>query len=233
MGDHLAALSLAGAVSAALFHRARSGKGQELHLSLFQTGLWMQATDIEVCLVTGLSYSPMGRAVPNPLWNHYEAQDGRWFHLVMLQADRYWSRFCDAIGRPDLAGDERYATVLVRAQHALELIELLDGIFATRPCAEWGAIFDRHDLVWAPVQSVAEVVDDPQARALGAFETIQHRSGKEIRLVRSPVEFTASPASIRRGAPELGEHTEEVLLEHGYTWDDIAALREQGAFGNG
>jgi crotonobetainyl-CoA:carnitine CoA-transferase CaiB-like acyl-CoA transferase len=195
MGDHLAGLSLAGAVSAALFHRERTGEGQELHLSLYQTGMWMMATDIQICLLTGLSYTPTGRAVPNPLWNHYRSKDEKWFHLVMLQADRYWARFCDAIERPDLRADERYGDVVTRAQHSTQLIELFDQIFATRTLAVWAEIFDRFDLVWAPVQSIADVVDDPQARDLEAFETIEHRSGL------------------------------------GYSWEEIAALKEKKAIG--
>ena len=231
MGDHPAGLSLAGAVCAALYHRERTGEGQEIHLSLYQMGLWTMATDIEVCLVTGLGYTPTGRLVPNPLWNHYRAKDGRWFHLVMLQADRYWGRFCEAIERPALAADEQYASVLARAQHALALIEMLDQTFATRPLAEWAERFDRADLVWAPVQSIAEVTQDPQAAALDAFASLTHRTGEEFRLVRSPVEFGATPARIRHGAPELGEHTEAVLLEAGYSWEEIAGLKEKGAIG--
>lgn len=231
MGDHPAGLSLAGAICAALYHRERSGEGQEVHLSLFHAGLWMMATDIEVCLVTGMGAAPVGRAVPNPLWNHYKAKDEKWFHLVMLQPDRYWERFCQAIERPALAKDERYDTVFTRAQHSLELIGLLDTIFATKTRAEWGELFDRYDLVWGPVQSVHEVVGDAQARALGAFAKVPHRTGEEIEVVRSPIEFSATPASIRHAAPELGEHTEEVLLQHGYTWDDIAALKDKGAIG--
>jgi len=224
-------LALAGAVAAALYHRERTGEGQELHLSLFHAGMWMMATDVETCLVTGLGPAPSGRAVPNPLWNHYKAKDGKWFHLVMLQADRFWARFCEAIERPDLLNDERYANVVVRAGNSLELIAVLDEIFATKTLGEWGALFDRFDLVWGPVQSIAEVIRDPQARALGAFATVPHRSGEEIEVLRSPIEFGTTPSSIRRAAPELGEHTEEVLLEHGYTWDDIAALKENGAIG--
>jgi crotonobetainyl-CoA:carnitine CoA-transferase CaiB-like acyl-CoA transferase len=231
MGDHPAGLSLAGAICAALYHRERTGEGQEVHLSLFQAGLWMMATDIEVCLVTGMGSAPTGRLVPNPLWNHYKAKDETWFHLVMLQPDRYWKGFCQAIARPDLESDERYATVFTRAQHSLEFIALLDSIFATKTRAEWGEIFDRFDLVWGPVQSVAEVVRDPQVHALGAFAKVPHRTGQEIEVVRSPIEFGATPASVRHAAPELGEHTEEVLLEHGYTWEDIAALKEKGAIG--
>jgi len=231
MGDHPAGLTLAGAVAAALFHRERTGEGQEIHLSLFHAGMWMMATDIQTYLVTSLAPSPTGRAVPNALWNHYKAKDGNWFHLVMLQPDRYWSAFCQAIGRPELETDERYANVFVRAQNSLEFIALLDEIFATQTRAEWGERFDRHSLVWGPVQTITEVVNDPQARAVDAFAEVPHRSGEAIRLVRSPVEFSATPATIRHAAPELGEHTEEVLLEYGYTWDDIAALKEKGAIG--
>jgi len=229
MGDHPAGLSLAGAIAAALYHRERSGQGQEVHVSLFQAGLWMMATDIQTYLVTGLAPSPNGRLVPNALWNHYKAQDDKWFHLVMLQPDRYWPRFCEAIDRPDLVADERYADVFARAQHGVELIALLDEIFATRPRAEWAERFDRAELVWAPVHNVADAVNDPQAEALEAFATVPHRSGDPIRIVRSPIEFGATPATIRHAAPELGEHTEEVLLAHGYSWDDIAALKEKGA----
>ena len=231
MGDHPAGLTLAGAVAAALYHRERTGEGQELHLSLFHAGMWMMATDVETCLITGFGSPPTGRAVANPLWNHYKAKDGKWFHLVMLQADRYWSRFCEAIGRPDLLNDERYANIMARAGNSLELITLLDELFATKTVPEWGELFDRCDLVWGPVQSIDDVVRDPQARALGAFAKVPHRSGEDIEVLRSPIEFGATPSSIRRAAPELGEHTEEVLLEHGYTWEDIATLREKGAIG--
>lgn len=231
MGDHPAGLALAGAVAAALYHRERTGEGQEVHLSLFQAGLWMMATDVETCLVTGMANTPTGRLVPNPLWNHYKAKDNKWFHLVMLQADRYWPAFCEAVERPDLARDDRYGSVVERARHSVELIALLDDLFMRKTRTEWADRFDRHNLVWGPVQSIAEVVQDPQAQALGAFAAVPHRSGEEIQVVRSPVEFSATPPSIRRGGPELGEHTEEVLLEHGYTWDDLAVLKEKGAIG--
>jgi crotonobetainyl-CoA:carnitine CoA-transferase CaiB-like acyl-CoA transferase len=232
MGDHPTGLALAGAVSAALYHRERTGEGQEIHLSLFQFGIWMMATDIESYLVTGmLPPLPAGRRVVNPLWNHYRAQDGRWFHLVMLQSDRYWPGLCAAIERPDLIDDARYGTALARAQQHRELIALLDAVFETRPLAAWGEVFDQQNLVWAPVQTLQEVTQDAQAHALDAFATVPHRSGTDIKVVRSPVEFGATPATIRRTGPELGEHTEEVLLEHGYTWDEIAQLKEQGAIG--
>ena len=231
MGDHPAGLQLAGAVSAALFHRERSGEGQAIHLSLFQSGLWMMASDIQVALVLGVGYVPTGRLVPNPLWNHYQAKDGKWFHLVMPQADRFWARFCEAIGEPELAKNEEYDGTVKRMRHAKELIDKLDHVFATKKRDEWTEIFDRYELIWGPVQTVLEASRDPQALALEMYQKIPHRSGQQISLVKTPVEFSATPPAIRHGAPELGEHTEEVLLELGYGWDDIAKLRENGALG--
>jgi crotonobetainyl-CoA:carnitine CoA-transferase CaiB-like acyl-CoA transferase len=137
-----------------------------------------------------------------------------------------------ALGFPiDLPVNPRWANVFVRAQNAVELIALLDAHFASRPLAEWAERFDRAELVWGPVQTISGVVADPQAAALEAFAPIAHRSGDTVRLVRSPIEFSATPAAIRHGGPELGEHTEEVLLEKGYTWEDIASLKEKGAIG--
>jgi crotonobetainyl-CoA:carnitine CoA-transferase CaiB-like acyl-CoA transferase len=231
MGDHPAGLQLAGAVAAALFHRERTGEGQAIHLSLFQSGLWMMASDIQMALTTGVGYVPTGRAVPNPLWNHYQAKDGKWFHLVMVQADRYWAKFCRAIGESELAADTRYDDIVKRREHAADLIARLDRVFLTKPRHEWAEIFDREEFIWAPVQTVLEASRDPQALALEMYQPIQHRSGRTFSLVKTPVEFGATPASIRRGAPELGEHTEEVLLESRYGWDEIATLREKGVLG--
>ncbi len=232
MGDHPAGLALAGAVSAALYHREKTGRGQEIHLSLFQSGLWMMASDIQIALLLGVGYMPTGRqVVPNPLWNHYQTKDGKWLHLVMLQADRYWARFCAAVGHPELVNDERYSSITARAENAPALIELFDRVLGEKTRDEWAEIFDQNEFIWAPVQSVLEASRDAQALALGAFEKVQHRSGQEIRLVKSPVEFGATPATIRRTAPELGEHTEEVLLELGYGWDDISRLRSRGVIG--
>jgi len=231
MGDHPAGLQLAGAVSAALFHRERTGEGQAIHLSLFQSGLWMMASDIQVALILGVGCVPTGRLVPNPLWNHYQAKDGKWFHLVMLQADRFWAPFCEAIGEPELAKNAEYSGIVERARHAQELIDKFDRIFASKSREEWAAIFDRYELIWAPVQTVLEAARDPQAIALDAFHEIEHKTGQRISLVKTPIEFSATPPAIRHGAPELGQHTEEVLLEMGYGWDDIAKLRDQGALG--
>jgi crotonobetainyl-CoA:carnitine CoA-transferase CaiB-like acyl-CoA transferase len=232
MGDHMTGLGMAGAVAAALLARERTGRGQEVDMSLFQSGLWMLASDIQAAITTGYCHTPGGRrAAPNPLFNFYRTKDGRWLHLIMLQPDRHWVAFCRAIGRDDIAVDERFAGALVRFQNCRELIAILDPIFAERTLAEWATILDAADCYWGKVQPVEEVVADGQAAAIGAFADSTLPDGRPLRIVKSPVGFSDTPAAVQGPAPELGQHTEEVLLEAGYGWDDIARLKDAGALG--
>jgi crotonobetainyl-CoA:carnitine CoA-transferase CaiB-like acyl-CoA transferase len=230
MGDAQVGFGLAGAICAALLQRERSGRGEHIHTSLYQAGMWMMSFDLSAALIHGGGYRRTGRQVPNPIWNSYRAQDGRWFELVMLQADRYWAQFCRAVGKPDWEHDPRWASMAPRTENAAELIAALDALFATRTLDEWRVAFEREELIWSPVQTIKESAADPLPRELGVFARVAHRSGREIELVRSPVEFSGKPHEVHAGAPELGEHTEEVLLERGFSWEDISALREQGAF---
>ena len=232
MGDHMTGLGLAGAIAAALFARERTGLGQAIRTSLFEAGMWMLASDIQAAITTGYCHTPGGRrGAPNPLFNFYRTRDGRWLHLIMLQPDRHWAAFCGALGRDDLRDDARFADALVRFQHCRELIAILDPTFASRTLAEWAATLDAADCYWGRVQSVEEVVDDPQAAALGAFASTTLPDGRPLRIVKSPMTFTATPAAVNAAAPELGQHTEEVLLEAGYGWDDIARLKDAGVLG--
>jgi crotonobetainyl-CoA:carnitine CoA-transferase CaiB-like acyl-CoA transferase len=232
MGDHMTGLGMAGAIAAALFARQRTGAGQELRMSLFESGMWMMASDIQAALTTGYCHTPGGRrAAPNPLFNFYRTKEGRWLHLIMLQPDRHWAAFCRAIGRDDLSVDERFASAPVRFQHSRELIEILDPLFASRTLEEWADILDRADCYWGRVQSIEEVTGDLQAEAIGAFAQTALPDGRPLRIVKSPVAFIDTPAGVRGPAPELGQHTEEVLLEAGFTWDDIARLKDAGVLG--
>jgi crotonobetainyl-CoA:carnitine CoA-transferase CaiB-like acyl-CoA transferase len=210
MGDHMTGLGIAGAIAAALFARDRTGVGQEIRTSLYENGLWMLASDVQVAITTGYCHTPGGRAAaPNPLFNFYRTKDGR----------------------GDLRDDARFAHALIRFQHCRELIAILDPIFASRPLEEWARILDADDCYWGRVQTVAEVADDPQAAALGAFADAALPDGRPLRVVRSPIGFGATPAAVQGPAPELGQHTEEVLLEAGYDWEQIARLKDAGALG--
>ncbi len=229
MGDHTTTISVAAATSAALFARERTGVGQEVRLSLYRTALWVDSIDIQTALLTRQDIARTSRkAAGNPLFNCYQAKDGKWLYLVMLQSDRHWSTFCETIGHPDFTHDPRFADTAARGQNAQALIALLDPIFAEKTQAEWAARLDDAGLFWGPVQSVEDVINDPQTRANGAFVPVDHPSGQHIEMVASPIDFSETAATIRHTAPELGQNTEEVLLAAGYSWEEMAKLREDG-----
>jgi len=230
MGDHTTGVVIACGVLAALLDRQRTGRGQQVNFSLLNSGLWVLATDIQMALVTSSSMPRHNReAPPNPIWNTYRCADGRWILLVMIQADRYWPKFCAAIERPDLEHDPRFNSMTARQAHNAELVRILDAVFATATLKEWGERLDRHGAIWAPVQTLAEATNDPQARANGYFTAIEHPSLGRMETLQAPFRFGVSEVTVRGPAPELGQHTEEVLLELGYSWEEIVALRDRGA----
>jgi crotonobetainyl-CoA:carnitine CoA-transferase CaiB-like acyl-CoA transferase len=231
MVDHAAGLGLAGAISAALFRRYRTGRGGEINVSLFSMGLWMNATDLTTGLLTGnppTSESRFQRI--NPMWSSYACADGKWIYFVMVQSDRFWPAFCAALDQPGWKADPRFADASLRARNCGELTREIDRVVATRPRADWSEIFDRHELIWAPVHTDADVLADPQAHAIGAFAPVNHPAIPDCRVVNSPIEFDGPPGP-HRAAPELGQQTEEVALEIGYSWEEIGRLKESGILG--
>jgi crotonobetainyl-CoA:carnitine CoA-transferase CaiB-like acyl-CoA transferase len=230
MGDHMAGLAAAGAVSAALFARERTGAGQLVSVSLLRIGMYMLGWDISMSLRLGVPTTPMEVAAPpNPLITAYTAGDGRRFWLLGLQADRHWPDVLRAVDRTEWADDERFSSIIDRYRNAAELVASLNEIFATRPLAEWAPIFDREDVWWAPVQHAHETVDDPLARAAGGFVTVPDGAGGSVEMVASPVDFGGTGWAPRSMPPEFAQHTEEVLLELGHDWDRIVELKERGA----
>jgi formyl-CoA transferase len=145
--------------------------------------------------------------------------------ILSLQPDRYWKKFCLAIGREDLANDPRYQTTEGRAQHCVALRQTIGETFATKTQAEWIPLLEG--IPYAPMQSVKEAINDPQARASGCFVSYDHPAYGRIEGVANPVFLSRTPADVRLPAPEFGQHTEEVLLEAGYTWEDIGLFKEQ------
>jgi len=212
---------------AALLYREKTGKGQKLEFSLYHSGVWTLATDIQGALMGQPLLKNDRTKELNPLYNTYRTKNDRWLLLVMLRSSIHWPHFCRAMGRPELENDPRFNTSEAREQHCKELIRILDEVFASRDMEEWEKHLRQNNCIYGRIQTPAEVTVDPQALANDFFTEIHHPIGGEIKLVTTPVNFFQNPASIRTPAPELGQHTEETLLDLGYSCDDIAQLKEQ------
>jgi len=145
----------------------------------------------------------------------------------MLQTDRWWADVCKAIGREDLISDARFDTHEKRCQNNAEAIAILDQVLATKTREEWAPLFDEHQLVWAPHSLITDIISDPQALVNNYFPLAEHPSGQKMRVVGSPFQLSKAPLEIRSSAPALGQHTEEVLLELGYGWEQIQELKDE------
>lgn len=206
-GDHTTALSLASGVMAALFDRERTGKGRMVSTSLLRTGIYTLGWDVGVYLRFGKRQSTKrNRENPSPMMNCYRASDGRAFWLLGLEADRHFPGLIQAIEREDLATVENFKNARARSVNAAEFTAVLDAHFATQTYDYWTTRFDLYDVWWAPLNSIAEAVNDPQVIASGAFVDMAPRDGEApYRAVNSPVDF--SDYSPTYGpVPQLGEH---------------------------
>ncbi|MCH8110191.1 MAG: CoA transferase [Chloroflexi bacterium] len=230
MGDQTTSLAMTAAIGMALYERERSGKGQRVDCSLLHTGLWVLGGDAVAALHERRAVQRNRRQqAGNPLFNFYEAGDGKWMQLVMIESERFWAGFCRALGLERLIDDPRFDDHFHRVEHSQELFRILEEQFATKSRPEWAKLLDEEGCIWAPIQTLDEVIEDPQVRANGYTSALEHQEEGEFEVVTTPMSFQRTPAEAKSPAPELGQHTESKLLELGYTWDDITALKEQGA----
>ena len=214
MGDHAVGMTLTAAVCAALVARARTGKGQLVSTSLYRQDAYTVSFDLNTFLLSGHSIAIGQReTMGNPCMNNYAAADGRRFWVVGLQAGRHWPPLCRAVGRPDWLTDPRFGTAHSRAANAVELIGELDEIFATKPLDEWAKVFAAEpDFFWAPINSIEDVIADEQFHAAGGVVYVPD-DDSTVPMIATPADFHGTPWEPRSAAPELGEHTDEILAE--------------------
>ena len=229
-GDLLSSMSLAAGICSALLHRERTGETVVVDSSLLATALWATGVNIVAAGLFDMSNMPKvdRRQMANPLANTYRTADGRFLTLTMLQSDRFWPELVRTIGRAELADDPRFCDAASRAEHRVACIDALEAIFATRTLREWQLVLGDIEGVWAPMQTAAELLDDPQVAANGYVREIEGDSGARFRVVPSPVQFDEAPPDLVR-APLHGEHTDEVLIDLGLDMDQIIDLKIKGA----
>jgi crotonobetainyl-CoA:carnitine CoA-transferase CaiB-like acyl-CoA transferase len=223
--------AIAGAVAMALFNRERTGEGSVVDVSLLNTGMWTMGPDIAASPFLGELPRPSRTAPGSPLVNYYLTSDRRWIVLVCLQADRFWAELCSVIGRPELADDPKYVDATVRFENREECVVELDRTFGEKSLAEWKEILATFSGVWAPAQNFDEVHDHVQVKANHYLSELTAGDGTPFHVVAPPYQFNGAPSTAGRAAPELGQHTEELMLEAGMDWDAISAYRESGALG--
>ncbi len=228
LADQVGAMMFAHGILLALFARERQGVGQEVEVSQLGTQLMMQTLGIHTYLFTGqLPPFQQRDEYKNPLFNVYEGGDGKWFVLGANQADRYWSTVCNIFGLTHLEHDPRFATRPDRAKNTAALVRLLDERFKTKPSIHWLKLMRDADIPCSLVQNYAEVVQDPQVVENDYIVDFTHPQVGPIKVIGVPIQLSETPGAVRTMAPEFGQHTEEVLLEHGYTWEQIEQLRSE------
>ncbi len=229
MGDSICALATVASTLAALVERGTTGKGQLVETSLIRTGSYAIGWDLAIQLKWGEHNRARQRSeTQSPVANYFKTADDHWVS-VSVRAPRDWPAIAAAAGHPELVEDARFATPLDRAGNAQLLLGILDKAFGAMTLKEAAAVLTKADVIWAPLQSLAQVVDDPYAKAAGCFVEVEDALGERYLAPASPARFPGAERGPTRPAPPLGAHTAEILKEAGYSRAEIDGLVASGA----
>ena len=229
IADQVTAIMASHQIITALFMRERLGIGQEVHVSILSSTMFLLYFNILLSQMGGIEVPRHNRATAFPMRNYYKCSDGRWFMMTLTPPERHWGPLCQALGHPELENDPRFNNDSNRFANAGRLISIFDEIFATRPRDEWVRIFGKYDLFYCAVNSPSELHEDPQIAENEYIIDFDHPTLGKVKIPGYPVHFSESWARTTSAAPDLGEHTEEVLMEiGGCTKKEIAQLREEG-----
>ncbi|MDE2597503.1 MAG: CoA transferase [Sphingomonadales bacterium] len=226
-GDTLGGSMLAGGIAAAIAQRAMTGKASTVDVSLLSSAMWGMQRYVSHSVVEDVIAFPRPDKPNNVLVANYRTADDRFVALCMLQADKYWARFCEVAGRPELAADPRYADAALRRTNIDACWAELKALFASKTLAEWRAILAQQDGQWEVVQHPGELRFDVQAQANGYIQTIDCEDGRKLPLVSAPMQFDGQPCTASR-APECGAHSDTILAALGYDEEAIIDLKVAG-----
>jgi crotonobetainyl-CoA:carnitine CoA-transferase CaiB-like acyl-CoA transferase len=229
-GDVMGGLSIAGGIAAALYRREKTGVPSVVDVSLLGVALWNISVDVASAKLRPdddvFRYDPEN--LVNPTVGIYRTKDGRHLNLTLLQSDRHWGQLVERLGRPELAGDPRFADHAARGRHSYECTQALKHVFLSRTLAEWREALADFDGVWGVLQTPLEVHDDPAVAANGLIRDLATGSGHTLAVAANPVQFDETPPTTP-AAPAHGQHTEEILLDLGLSWEEIIAHKDNGA----
>jgi crotonobetainyl-CoA:carnitine CoA-transferase CaiB-like acyl-CoA transferase len=228
-GDSIGAMTIAGGIMGALFHRERTGEATTVDVSLLGIGMWSMGAALALSLQHGVGWTPPPPHAPtgNPLSATYTTRDGKYLSLTCLQAAKYWPDACAAIGRPELAADERFADAEATRRNVAEAAQVMREAFAQRDAAEWRERLANFSGQWAMVQDTLEAASDPQAVANGYVQDCETAEGVPFQLAAAPVQYDGQAARPRR-APDFNEHGDAILSDLGIDWDTIVDLKVRG-----
>lgn len=219
-GDHYAGVSLTAGILAALYKKQMTGEGDRVTVSLYHTALYGMGM-----MITTAQYGnkmPISRANPNsPLMTTYKCKDGKWIQLALIQYNKWLPKFCNVINRPEIMEDERFNDIKVMPLHVDEMVEIVGEAMLEKTLDEWSALLEEADLPFEKVQSCEDILEDEQAWANDFLFKTKYANGNEGVLVNGPVKFKTMGIKEYTPAPRVGEHTEEVLKELGYTEEEI------------
>jgi crotonobetainyl-CoA:carnitine CoA-transferase CaiB-like acyl-CoA transferase len=229
MGDHPTGTALFGAIMAALYQRERTGRGAMVSTSLLANGLWLNAIAVQgiLCGARTVVRPPREQAV-DALGNLYRCRDGRWFLIALTPDGRRWQDFTTAIGRPDLFADPRFATPAARRTNVRVLITILDAVFAEHDWAEWRRRLEVSGIAFGVVGTLDDIPHDAQMRASGSLVPLDDPRAGATLTVSSPFWIEGQDKVPATMAPEVGEHTVEVLREAGIDAAEIDRLLAAG-----
>ncbi|MGD2273039.1 MAG: CoA transferase [Desulfobacterales bacterium] len=230
--DQATAITVSHAILTALLVRERRGIGQEIHISLYSTALWIQYINLLISGILSIDpFIPADRTRHSPLRNRFRCSDGKWVLGTHHPEEKYWATFCRATGKTDLLNDPRFTTESGAPKDFVELNKIFDKVFATKTRDEWMEIFLSHGLLACSVQQIQEVPQDPQALANDYVVSFEHPLQGHIKVPGYPIHFSACSAGTKSAAPQLGEHTDLILQQLGYSAGDIAKLKKEGIIG--